>query len=417
VRRLGVTGASGYIGGAVIAAAASAGWDVVALGRRPVPGVGAWRTADLATPPGAGLLDSLDAVLHLAADTGAGDGPGAGPELAFATELARQAQARAMPCVIVSSQAASAAAPSDYGRSKHAIEQATLPLSAILVRPGLVVGGREAGLFGLLCGLVRRSPLVPRLLPVPAVQPVHVDDLARALLAACSREGLAGRVIAVAGEPVGFDALLQGIARHRVRVRRWRVPVPVFAVRLLLAVAGAVAGPRLSPARLDSLTQLPPLDPRDAATRLGVTLRPLADALDRRGGPGRAWLREARALARALVPDPPPSLLRRYVRLLQANGVARPLGLSEVLLARPAWLAALDQPALRRGAASGDLAWRMGAMARLAEAEPTLAARFLVAPGQGGRLRMLGWFCVAGLRELQSRLLAPLARRQLRRPA
>ena len=45
---MGITGASGYIGRALVLRAQRAGWEVVALGRRDVPGL-AHRRADLAS--------------------------------------------------------------------------------------------------------------------------------------------------------------------------------------------------------------------------------------------------------------------------------------------------------------------------------------------------------------------------------
>lgn len=409
--RLGVTGASGYLGGALVALANARGLEVVALGRRAAPGCAQWRACDLAQAPPADLLDGLDAVVHLAAWTGQGAGVDAAREIAFSVALAQAAARRGLPCVISSSQAASPTAPSDYGRTKAAIEAATLPLGAILLRPGLVVGGREQGLFGLLCTLVRRLPLLPHLLPSPRVQPVHVQDVARALLAACARPALAGRVVAVAGPPMRFERLLAMIARERVRKRRAWLPVPVALLRLALALASPLTGARLSPARLDSLLSLPPLDPDEAARLLEVPLRSPAATLDRRGRDTRAFLREADALARALLGQPPPPrLLRRYVRLLPRQGVQAPLDLAPALLARPRRLAALDAPARRRSAERGSLAWRLDAMTRLAEAEPALATRFLALPGHAGRWRAGCDIARATLVELGLRLLAPLAR-------
>ena len=412
MKRLGVTGASGYLGGALVTLAHSRGLEVVALGRRAAPGCREWRACDLSGLPADDLLDGLDAVVHLAAWTGQGEAVGAGAETAFARALAQLARRHGLPCVIASSQAASPTAPSEYGRTKAAIEAATRPLGAILLRPGLVVGGREQGLFGLLCTLVRRLPLLPRLLPAPRVQPVHVQDVAAALLAACARPALSGAVVAVAGAPMRFDALLATIARERVRRRRAWLPVPVALLRLGLAVASPLTGARLSPARLDSLIALPALDPEDAGRTLGVALRSPAATLDRRGRDTRAFLREADALARALLGVRAPGrVLRRYVRLLRRQGIAAPLGLAPALLARPRWLAALDAPSARHEAARGSLAWRLDAMSRLAEADPWLAGRFLALPGQAGRLRALRDIAGAGLSETLSRLRSPFARR------
>lgn len=411
-RVLGLTGASGYIGQAVLRIAVTSGWTIVAIGRRPVEGAAAWRQADLNSNPSDDLIDGLDAVLHLAANTDNGNTSPAS-ELAFATALATRCAAKGTPLVFVSSQASAADAPSDYGRTKFAIERAITPSGAVSVRPGLVIGGREGGLFGLLVTLVRKSPLLPVLLPRPSVQPIHVDDLAKILLLACTRRDLAGRILCAAGESVSFDTLLAAIARHRLRLRRRRLPVPLVLLRTVLLVLRPILGPRLSPSRLDSLTRLRPLDAHSDLVELGVVLRPLSSALDRRGRGTRAMLLEAYALARALTGrTPPASLMRRYMRLLHTAGQRDALPLPAALLDRPAWLASIDMPAKNKHAPlTGGLAWRMGVVARLAETEPTLADLFLVTQDRSGMLAASKDIAKASLCELHSRCIGPLARR------
>ncbi|HEY0661755.1 MAG TPA: NAD-dependent epimerase/dehydratase family protein [Lysobacter sp.] len=409
-RALGVTGASGYIGRALVPLARSQGWQVVALGRRPAPAADDFRPADLGEPLPADLLNGLDAVIHLAANT-TGTALPDGAELAFATALARACADRGVPLVVVSSQAASPDAPSRYGRTKFEIESAVQPLGAMVVRPGQVIGGREAGLFGMLVSLVRALPVLPMLLPRPRVQPVHVDDLALAILAALSKPELAGTCISVAGAPVAFDDLLMLIAHDRLHRRRVRFPVPVGLLRTALWAAGRIFGPRLSPERLDSLTSLPQLDARDDLRRLGIELRPLAQALDRRSRMRRVMLHEATTLSWATVARRPgSSLLRRYARLLPALGVHTPLALPPAVRMSPVALASLDTPATRRSSVTGDLSWRMDVVAKLAEAEPHWADAYLPRAGQAGLLRAAFDLGRAVLRELQIRAFAPWAR-------
>lgn len=407
---IGLTGASGYIGQAVMRAARASGWQVVAIGRHPVEGAQTWRFADLTLAPPDGLVDGLDALLHLAANTN-GDNLSPASELSFARDLAAQAAGAGIPMVFISSQAAAADAPSDYGRTKFAIEQHVIPQGALVVRPGLVIGGREAGLFGLLVTLVRALPLLPDLLPRPLVQPIHVDDLAAALLAACKRPDLSGRVLAAAGPPITFSDLLVGIARYRLRVRRRRIPMPLLLLRGTLTLAAPFFGARLSPARLDSLIELPLLDALPDLTTLGVVLRPLVNALDRRGRSTRSLLIESHVLTRAMIGKAAPfSLLRRYVRLLQTLGQNEALSLPPSLLSRPTWLAALDTPSRRQTASPGGLAWRMNVVVRLAEAEPALADLYLMVTNRAGWFMALRGLASAGVRELQTRSVAPLAK-------
>lgn len=418
-RVLGVTGATGYVGSAVLAAAAVHGWCVVSLGRRPVSGANlaevlGHREADLAQPPAADLVDGLDAVLHLAAVTDDHAAP-ADAELRFATALAQSCAARGQRLLFVSSQ--TAAAPSSrYGRTKAAIERAVLPLGAVVVRPGMVYGGAPSGLYGLLVSLVRKLPLLPDLRPRPRVQPIHVEDLAAALLAALDDDGLRGQTLTLAGPPVSFRTFLSTIARHRLRVRRAWIPVPVSALRLLLRATVRLDS-RLSPERLDSLVGLPMLDARSDLQRLGIHLRDLRDGLSTRGRPDRRLLEEARALGHALLRRrfrPAPGLLRRYVRAIRAGDEVA-LDLPTMLLRRPTWIAALDSPAARRGGAMADVAARMTVFSRLAECEPTLVDAFLLRPGRQGRLRVIWSLADAAMSELHARVISLLARAAARR--
>lgn len=415
-RILGVTGASGYIGQALVRAAAASGWQVVALGRQPVQGVREWRLADLGAPAPADLTRNLDALVHLAADT-SGSARLAASEEHFAIDLARQTAARGIPMVFVSSQAAATDAPSAYGRSKFAIEQAILPLGAVAVRPGLVVGGPGAGLYGLLTSLVRALPVLPRLVPSPLVQPIHVDDLAQVLLQASARPDLAGRSMSAAGAPVPFDQLLRAMARHRLRARRWFVPVPTGLLRTALAASSRVLGSRFSPERLDSLTRLPPLDARADLAELGIELRPLDDALQRSGRGLRRLLAEGWTMIWAATgTKPSPWLCRRYAQMLRAQGRHDAMPLPPGLTSSPMMLAALDLLHKRRRqcAALTELCWRLNAATRLAEADPALAHGFLMVPGRSGRLVAVTGIARSVVRELQVRLAAPLARYRAR---
>ncbi|GAB2503050.1 SDR family oxidoreductase [Lysobacter humi (ex Lee et al. 2017)] len=366
--RIGVTGASGYIGRALLRRFADE--QVVVLGRRTV-GAREHRRFDLARPIDPAMLDGLDAVVHLAAYT-QGDGDTA-HEVERARELAGAARSRGLRLVVASSQVAAPDAPSAYGRTKAAIEACVLAQGAVVLRPGLVYGGAPAGLFGLLLGLVRRLPVLPDLRPAPYVQPVHVDDVAAAIVAALRAE-VAPELYGVAGGPVSFGDLLQCIATQRLGVRRVMLPVPVAAVRLALGLARPVLGSRMAPERLDSLLRVPAIDARDDLERLGIALRPLETGMARSGRPRAALLREAARLTRATLRiAPPQGLLRGYVRAMERLGESDALpGIGSM---SGIAIAARDRPADRRR--PGSAAARTSVLLRIAETQPRLAGHFI----------------------------------------
>src|SRR6185369_12466741 len=122
-------------------------------------------------------------------------------------ELAAQAGARAF--VFLSTQSAAPDAPSAYGRTKHAAEEALLarfadgPLAVVILRLGIVTGPGTRGMYPRLARLARRWPILPVVGGDAVVQPIHVDDLAPAILRCLGdAQDLRGRVLRL-GSPEG----------------------------------------------------------------------------------------------------------------------------------------------------------------------------------------------------------------------
>ena len=157
-----VTGASGFLGLALLPRLATAGWEVAATGRRPefpgaLPARATYRPADLRAPsPWRWLPARSDAQIHLAQGEGS---PEAGREVAVtATKhlLGWAAMAGVRTLILASSGNAAHPAASDaYGLARQAAEQAVL--SAPLPRAVVL---RFHTLFGPGQGPAR---LVPRL--------------------------------------------------------------------------------------------------------------------------------------------------------------------------------------------------------------------------------------------------------------
>jgi nucleoside-diphosphate-sugar epimerase len=376
--RLLVTGATGYIGQRLVRLALASGHEVVAASRRR-PGIAVdWVPFDFGSANEFILPAGIDAIVHLAADTSPTGTDGA-RELAAAIRLDGEAQRGAAQLVFVSSQTARKDAPTAYGRTKFLIEQAILARGGLVVRPGQVYGGAERGLFGTLVNLVRRLPVLPAFVPAPRVQPVHVDDLADALLRAAAIKDLPLSTLCIGSvAPVSFTGFLRSIAQGRVRKRRWWFPVPSFAVR----VARWFLGARFGLDRLVSLFDLPAMDTQPSLCALGIELRPLAAGMARSGrGRRRLLLREARTVLKYVMKQPPSrGEAGRYVRCIERLRVARPLALPAFVHGLPASLALFD----RRGAADDEVAWRLDAAVALGEAGVAGSDRFLRLGGGSG---------------------------------
>lgn len=410
-----VTGATGYIGQRLIRCAQAEGHDVLALSRRPVtnPGV-SWQRFDLMDATPITLPEQTEVVFHLAAETHTTSGD-ASFELRAAERLIQAARAVDALFVFVSSQTAAPDAPTSYGRIKWAIEQEAVSAGGLIVRPGQVYGGAERGLFGILCGLVQRLPVVPVFVPEPLVQPVHVDDLAKVLLLCAATQR--SMVVCIA-EPKGirFSAFLQAIARGRTRRSPLAVPVPAVLVRLAARALGPGISGRLSIDRLESLFALTPMETSDDLQRLSVTLRPLSAGMSRSGSARRELLREGRSLlSYVLRTKPEGSLVRRYSRAIECLRTGRPLWLPQFVHGKPLLLGLIDgSPAMGNGFQE-ELTDRLTIALILAEASPQGARRFLRigenGSWSGNASRVICAVAADVIRRLMQTLLSPLLSR------
>jgi NADH dehydrogenase len=374
MRTLMITGAGGYIGRHLAAAARSAGWRVVAATRKPITGVDAWIPYRLEDDIAADAIPQGAIIVHLAAQTGARID--ADIEIEAGARLAAVAGQRDARMVFVSSQTARPDAPTPYGRTKWAIEQRVVHGGGVVVRPGLVYGGSPGGVYASLLRLLRRHRVLPSLTPAPHVQPIHVEDLARVLMRVGEQADISQPVWRVAApESMTFDDFLRAVAASRGYAPPRFVRSPAFVAPLGAGFLEAIGACGLA-MRIRSLVGLPTMEVDDLAT-LDMKLRSLAQGLARLHPQRHAVIAEGNAMLRyVLGRRPRVGVLRRYVRGIETlrDGCA---------IALPAWtrrwpttLRALDQPSWVRH--WPELDWRIAAAAHIAEASPQGAERFLL---------------------------------------
>lgn len=188
VRQIALTGATGFVGQAVLDVAAREGISVRALTRRPQParrGV-EWVPGDLADGAAlARLMDGAEAVVHVAGvvntpDPAVFEAGNVAGTLAVIEAVRAAGVAR---LVHVSSLSAREPELSQYGASKARGERLVLAsgLDWTIVRPPAVYGPRDADMLDLFRSAARWG-----VVPVPAqgrTSMIHAEDLARLLLA------------------------------------------------------------------------------------------------------------------------------------------------------------------------------------------------------------------------------------------
>jgi len=280
--RLLVVGGSGFTGGYVLREAARAGHQVVALTRSPAA---ARAVAAHGALPLAGDLDDtrgLDEVFATARCEAlvclASLGYGHGPAIVAAAEAAALGRA-----VFVSTTAVTTTLHPPTKQIRLAAEQQirSSGLNWTILRPTMIYGAAGDRNLSRLLRLLNRSPV----LPVPATgqclhQPVHVADVADAVLAAVQRPEAVGSLYNVAGpEPLPFAELLRACARAVGSSTRL-VPVPL-APLLLLARGYEVLSrhPRIRPEQLRRLTENKAFAIDDAIRDLNYAPRPFASGI------------------------------------------------------------------------------------------------------------------------------------------
>src|SRR5439155_10702614 len=186
-----ITGAGGFIGGALGEHYLTKGWKVVGLVRR-IPetkreGV-SYRQFELRSPIDATLLRGVDVVVHAAYVRSEHAADAFYVNVGAATTLLDAALGeRVRRLIFVSSLSARPDARTVYGRQKHAIEQLFLASGQTVIRAGLVIGK------GGVAEEMRRCLRGRRWLPVVGggdrpVQSVSIEDLIQAFDAVIAKD-------------------------------------------------------------------------------------------------------------------------------------------------------------------------------------------------------------------------------------
>ncbi|MGA2128890.1 MAG: NAD(P)-dependent oxidoreductase [Xanthobacteraceae bacterium] len=285
--RLLITGASGYIGGRLVELAAARGIEVAALGHAPhgsaVPAF-AWRLGAQAPDPAA--FAGVTAVIHLGHSWTSDARQKTSADninLTGSDALARASFAAGVPrFVLASTTSVGPTARNAYGRIKHAIEHRLAALPAVgqglvCARIGLVYGGAERALFGLMTRLVRMTPILPIIGLERRVQPIHVDEVCAGLLALAldplpQRDGRASATWVLAGpRPVRFADFLRMLRRAQTGGSIILVPIPTWAALLACDLTRLIPlVPTVDRERVLGLAGTRPMDSAADLAALGI---------------------------------------------------------------------------------------------------------------------------------------------------
>jgi NADH dehydrogenase len=403
-----ITGASGYIGDRLVAAARERGHDVVAGVREvrsAVSGAGLeWRKFDLRDGAEAAVR-GVDAVIHLAAvlnPNGRSSGPTADVNVTGARALLQAARREGVRrFVFISSQSAAADSPTRYGQSKFEIEQLLTGPGECAVRTGLVCGGPPRGLYGTLLRLCRRSALLPMLRPGAPVHPVHVDDVCDSLLSLIECEVEPPRLVRIGTTgSVRFGDFVRRLAWQRLGRRVRLVPVPTTPLLWLARVASRIPSlPAISRERILGLAALRPMEPSIPVIAGARPLRDVDRALALEGRRRRLLAEGATLMRYVAAKHASRGATRRYVRAVQASDDAEPMDFGVLVQAWPSLLR-LSEPI--GGPPASRLSKRLALATRIVEMTPRAAPLF---HAYGDRTRLWGWLGLLWLLAVEGVLL------------
>ncbi len=253
--KIAITGASGYVGGAIVREFEESDHQTLQLSRRECSGE--WMRYSLGDDPAKIPWQEIDVLVHAAYDFS----PRTWEEIQnrnvipSASLITAARHAGVQKIILISTISAFEGSRSLYGKAKLAIEKQALAAGATVIRPGLVWGERPGGMMGSLEKIVTALPVVPYLCGAGGLRQflVHEQDLAASVVRwTCSEPSNKPLTIAHP-TPLTLREILVRIAEKK-KLRRVWIPVPWQFAMVSLKVAEA-CGISL-PFRSDSLTSL-----------------------------------------------------------------------------------------------------------------------------------------------------------------
>lgn len=291
-----VAGGTGFVGAAIVLELARRGKPVAVLTRNAekaagrFPGLAVeYRQGDVTDPASLpAALAGVDAVIGCQQFPGSPiENPGKGYTFekvdAEGTEnLVSAAKAAGVSQFVYLSGAGAAPEGRHWFRAKWRAETAVREsgMTFTILRPPWVYGPEDVALNRFL-GMSRFLPFVP-MIGSPGkqqMQPVFVDDVARATVECLDNAAAANQLFDIGGPEVMSMSDVVRTALQVIGRRRLILPAPKFVMKMLASLLQFAPGRPLTPDAVDFITADALADPAEIQQKLGVRVTPLREAL------------------------------------------------------------------------------------------------------------------------------------------
>jgi uncharacterized protein YbjT (DUF2867 family) len=315
-----LTGATGYVGGRLLAELTKSGYRVRCLARQPehlrkrVPAAVEVVAGDLLTAQSIRPVLAGAAVAYYLVHSMGSAGNFEEQDRRAAQNFAAAAKSAGVGRIIyLGGLGEDASDLSPHLRSRHEVGEilraAGVPV--IEFRASIIIGSGSLS-FEMIRALVERLPIMvtPRWVRVLA-QPIAINDMLAYLLAALELPNTGSATFEVGGpDVVSYADLMREYARQR-GLRRWMIPVPVLTPRLSSLWLGLVTPlfARVGRKLIDSIRY--PTVVRDGTARHAFTIQPVG---------------MTEAIARALRNEDHDCAQTRWSDALSASGTGRVWG-------------------------------------------------------------------------------------------
>ena len=220
-------------------------------------------------------LKGCDAIVHLAAKTSeapSSQGQSQSVNVQGTAKMAAFAQEAGIKrFIFVSSQSAKIHHPGPYGASKKKAEDivSASGLDWVILRPAIIYGRGEAGIFKKFVTIVEKLPLIPIPYTRVTFQPIFVNDVVESIVSVLEKPALSSRTYDVTGpDAVSFPNFIREVARAK-GLTRILIPIPMPLA--ILGARGLTLLMKKPPVTVDNLLGLSEKTP--------VDIRPLIEEL------------------------------------------------------------------------------------------------------------------------------------------